>query len=102
MNRKDRRKAKLYLPEERARDKMRDIFIRMGKFLLLVQDKTVMRDAMREWNPYCRRINPRTDGILEALPRMEEWERVIIREYTAAADEDDLAREVANGVQAPG
>lgn len=88
MNRKERRKAKLHLPEERARDDMRTIFIRMGKFLLLVGDKTVMQDAMRDWYPYCRRINPKTSGVMEALQRMNEWEQIVIQQYNSAFEED--------------
>lgn len=90
MNRKERRKAKLYLPEEQARDKMRDIFIRMGKFMLRVNDTTLMRDAMKAWYHYCRSKNPATSGIFKALEELEKWEKIVVDEYAVAAAEDAL------------
>lgn len=92
MNRKERRKAKLYLPEEQARDKMRDIFIRMGKFMLRVNDTTLMRDAMKAWYPYCRSKNPVTQGIFKALEELEKWEKIVVSEYAVAAAEDALMK----------
>lgn len=73
MNRAERRKCKLHLPEERARDEMRDIFIATGKFMLNVNDHAMMRATMKKYFKYCRNVNPVTVGIFEALEEMRKW-----------------------------
>lgn len=88
MNRTERRKAKLYLPEEKTRDKMRDIFIQMGKFMLAVNDTTMMRDAMKKWYPYCRSKDPKTDGIESAYTAISKWQLETLREWSTAIAED--------------